>query len=341
MRHFSDSEILAFACDVASDTGEGFLAQAVLAQIAATESVCLYCDPIVERLRTVPLARDRLLPIYLALVILFSLLARRKCLLLNYVPIWNFMNAGLTRLGLRLGPVTGSVGVLPARPGRRERWVRGVLQRVLAVTAMKLLAPTKCYWAATPSVHDALSARIASPVVFGFPVAPHVRERCVTEKDYDFFFYSTNHPLKNHAAALALAERLAGAGYKVFCVGDGFSEASPLLTARSRLDEGEFNAILAGSRVFVSTSFEDAGITCLKALASGVPALCPRSSGMAVMVENDATWCFDDPYETDVVSSRATALLNSSESAAPIARLRFRRAKEAAAAAFAIWKSSL
>ncbi len=341
MRHFSDSGILAFACDVAPDTGEGFLAQAVLAQIAATESVTLYCDPIVERLRAVPFARDRLLPLYLGLVILVSLFARRKCLLLNYVPIWNFMNAGLTRLGLRLGPVTGSVGVVPARPGLRDRWVRGGLQRTLAVTTMKLLAPTRCYWAATPSVHGALSTRIASPVVFGFPVAPHVRERWATDKAHDFFLDSTGHPLKNHPAALALAKRLAEAGYKVFCVGDGFSAVSPLLTARSRLDESEFNAILAGSRVFVSTSFEDSGITCLKALASGVPAFCPRSSGMAVMVENDAAWCFDDPYETDVVASRAIELLNNSESAAPVARMRFQRAKQAAAEAFAFWKSSL
>jgi glycosyltransferase involved in cell wall biosynthesis len=343
MLSFRKVSIVVFVCDISQNSGEGFLAHAVIAKLSEQDDVQIriYNDQIIDWLRLYEFSRDRLLPIYLTFVIALHLLIHKHCLLLNYTPAWNFLNAVLTRFGLRLGPITGSVGVIPALAGKRQQLIRGALQNLMVRMAICLLPPNRFQWAATPTVYAVLVASGKFPVKFGFPFVPYVKAIPTIDKMYDFFFYSTTHPIKNHAATLLLVERLSKLGYRLCCVGDGFFDLDARLIAYDWLSENEFNMMLGASRVFVSTSFEDAGITALKALASGLPILCPQTSGMAVMAQNDPRWCFSDPCDTVAVCGQAIELLKTAESDARLARRRFSVLKDDANAAFLCWKATL
>lgn len=338
---FDDKSIVLFACDVSQHTGEGFLANAVLAKLPENRALYVYNDPIVTWLRLYSFARDRLLPLYLTWVIALHLLARKRCVLLNYTPAWNFINAALTRLGLRLGPITGSIGVIPELATNRQSWMRGTLQDCMVRMTCYLLPPDRLQWAATPTVRTVLSATSKFPVVFGFPSVLCVSASPAATKRFDYFFYSNAHPIKNHGASLLLAEQLARAGYRLCCIGDGFSDLRGDVTAYRRVDEAKFNSALAASKVFVSTSYEDAGITAIKALANGVPILCPQQSGMAVMAQGDPRWCYPNPYNTSEVFGRAVELLNESATDAQLAQQRFLALKADADNAFTSWERDI
>lgn len=297
------NKLHAFACDLRPDSGEGGLAAALLSCIQYNHQVVIYEDAVVRALRRQPLCRDRLLPIYLLVIMLSHLLRRKRVVLLNYVPIWNFMNAALARLGARLGPVTGSAFILPDRSTLGDRMKRLYLQRLMINIFLWFYPSERLIWAATPSVLAQLGRKRMPNVIFGFPMAGNVAMRRDTNKIFDIFIYSGHHPVKNHLTALAGLDFLSGTGYRICYVGPDFNTHNPLVSAFEWLAETEFDRLLSQSRLYLSFSSEDAGITGMKALASSVPVLCPANSGLAFMMMHDQDLCYTQPLQLEVINA--------------------------------------
>jgi len=337
----SSNKLYAFGCDFSPDTGEGFLANAILSHVQRTNDVVVYGDPVVRLLRRRPLSRDRLLPLYLFVVILGYLARNRRVLLLNYAAIWNFLNAALVRFGASLGPITGSVFIVPRSARLRDRVLRLYIQRILVGAFLRLYPRGRLVWAATPSVMAQFERAQMPRLTFGFPFAVHVVARNCADKKFDIFIYSGHHPIKNHSAALAAVSTLASANYKVCYVGPDFVGNGLSVTAFFNLPEALFNQYLGESRLYISFSFEDAGITGMKALAFGVPILCPARSGLAYMTAYDAEFCYDDPDALDDICDKAGHILSRPQDYSTRAALYFSRARSATAQSIEIWSNDL
>lgn len=295
-------------CDLSPETGEGFLANSLIELVGARYVVTVYTDRIVRALRSRPFLRDRVLPLYLFVVCLALRLGTHKVVLLNYVPIWNFLNAIMACCGVRLGPITGSVFVVPARAGLKELIMRLYLQRVLIMLSERLLPRRTFLWCATPSVFMQLQRAGLKNLDFGFPYLNNINPMTPMTKTFDLFIYSNAHPVKNHDAVRQFLTSPLTRGFNICYVGQEAETHHNVLSFRS-IPEENFNKLLARSRLYLTFSFEDAGITGFKALAYGIPVLCPRSSGLAFSVQYEEAYCFGDPYNVEDISSRAFSLL--------------------------------
>jgi hypothetical protein len=302
--------IYVVGCDLSPKTGEGFLANSLIELIQTRFSVAVYTDRFVLAFRLRPLLRARVLPLYLFAVCLALRLGRHRVVLLNYVPIWNFLNAVLARCGVRLAPITGSVFVVSARAGLRERLIRLYLQRVL-VTLSEWLLPRKSYlWCATPSVFLQLQHTGRQNLGFGFPYLNKIRPLPLPPmtKIFDLFIYSNVHPVKNHGAVRQFLNSTLTRNFNICYVGP-LVETHQNVSSFGSIPEGEFNKLLASSSVYLTFSFEDAGITGFKALAYDIPVLCPLSSGLAFSVQYDEAFCFADPYDVEDICNKSSYLL--------------------------------
>ena len=122
--------IIVLACDLSSTTGEGYLAQSILDLLQEKFLIKIYSDPMISYLRKHRIIRYRLLPVYILLICILNRIFRKKVILLNYVPIWNFLNGLLTLFGVLLGPITGSALILPAKPNFKDHMLRFYIQRI-------------------------------------------------------------------------------------------------------------------------------------------------------------------------------------------------------------------
>jgi len=296
------------SCDLSPETGEGFLANSLINLVRTRFAVSVYDDGIVRALRSRVLLRDRVLPLYLCLVCLALRLGGHKVVLLNYVPIWNVLNAILASCGVRLGPITGSALIVPARAGFRDRFIRLHLQRVLIGLSAWVLPRKNFFWCATPSVYEELHSAGLRDLSFGFPFLGKIGPAPMTPKSFDLFVYSNTHPLKNHEAVLQFLANASTRDFKICFIGVATRNYTNV-SAFSGVSEDEFNQLLARSRLYLTFSFEDAGITGFKALAYGIPLLCPRKSGLAFGINYEEPYCFADPYNSEDITSRALYLL--------------------------------
>lgn len=338
----SSNKLFVFGCDLRRSTGEGFLANALLEYLRCFCDVIVYDDPVVRVLCRTPLARDRLLPVYLFFVILAYRVLKRRVVLLNYAPIWNFLNAALVRLGAGIGPITGSVLVLPRRPTLLDRFLRVHLQRVFVKIFLVLYPREKLIWAATPSVMRRLKRENMSEAIFGFPFAAYIdAKKKFSEKKFDIFVYSGRHRIKNHEAALKAVRALSSKNYRVCYVGSDYAAPSSSVSVFESLPEDVFNQHLGQSRMYVSFSFEDSGITGLKALALGVPILCPYQSGLAHMIGNNNKFCYTDPYSIDEILKKSYDILGSSNDYGELAFQYFLGEKSATTKCLEDWLASL
>lgn len=296
-------------CDLSPETGEGFLALSLIELMRSCFDVTIYTDRFTQILSSFDLFRDRVLPFYLFIVCLTLRLFGYRVVLLNYVPIWNFLNALLAFCGVRLAPITGSVLITPARASFWERIKRLYLQRAL-IKIFELLLPRRTFfWCATPSVFLRLQNAGLRNLCFGFPYLNKIEPAPKMTKTFDLFIYSNSHPVKNHKAVIKFLSSQSSLGLKICYVGPPL-KTHPNVTSFSGVLEKDFNHLLACSRLYLTFSFEDAGITGFKALAYGIPVLCPRSSGLAFAVQYDVSNCFIDPYNIDDVLSKSIFLLS-------------------------------
>jgi glycosyltransferase involved in cell wall biosynthesis len=112
------------------------------------------------------------------------------------------------------------------------------------------------------------------------------------------------------------------------------------LVSFNAVPEEQFNALLSRSALYLSFSFEDAGITGLKALAFGVPILCPHQSGLAYAVEYRTENCYLDPFDFADITSLARNIL-SSQSDPDRYRRHFTDLKEKSNEAATAWLESM
>lgn len=300
--------IYVVCCDFSLNTGEGFLANSLIELVQTRFSVIVYNDKLVQVLRTRRLLLDRVLPLYLFVVCLALRLGRRRVVLLNYVPIWNFLNAILARCGVRLAPITGSVLVVPARASLMERFIRQYLQRVLITLSQWLLPRKQFFWCATPSVYLQLQHAGLQNLGFGFPYLNKIMPPPTMAKTFDLFIYSNAHPVKNHGSVRQFLVAPLTRNFNICYVGP-LVETHQNVSSFGSIPEEEFNKLLASSRVYLTFSFEDAGITGFKALAYDIPVLCPQSSGLAFSVQYDEAFCFADPYDVEDICNKSSYLL--------------------------------
>ena len=296
-------------CDLSPETGEGFLALSLIELMRSSLNVTIYNDRFIQILRSFALLRDRVLPLYLFAVCLTLRLLGCRVVLLNYVPIWNFLNAFLALCGVRLAPITGSVLVTPARASFGERIKRLYLQRVLIKIFERLLPQRTFFWCATPSVFIRLQNAGLRNLCFGFPYLNKIEPAPKMTKTFDLFIYSNAHPVKNHNAVIRFLSSQLTSGLKICYVGPAL-KTHQNVTSFSSVIEQDFNQLLARSRLYLTFSFEDAGITGFKALAYGIPVLCPKISGLAFAVQYNVSYCFVDPYNIDEIISKSIFLLD-------------------------------
>lgn len=295
-------------CDLSLETGEGFLAHSLIDLIQARFDIIIYNDLIVRQLCVVPVFRDRVLPIYLFIVCLMLRLYRRRVILLNYVPIWNFLNAILARCGVHLAPITGSVFIVPARASRRELIKRRYVQRILVALSGWLLPRDKFIWCATHSVYQQLNQAGFSKIGLGIPYLSRIKPFPYGEKNFDIFIYSGNHPIKNHDAVLQFLENPLSRNFTICYVGPPFN-FKPNVSCFNSISEQQFDILLSSARIYLTFSFEDSGITGFKALANSMPVMCPRRSGLAHATSYDEDYCFEDPYDSEILYHMASKLL--------------------------------
>jgi hypothetical protein len=201
---------------------------------------------------------------------------KRNVLYLNYVPLWNPMISLLALSGVKLGPITGSVGVLSLNPTYSEIFLRRYVQNGLVALTLILLPKNQVYWAATPSVWERMKPKFNSACLNGYPFLlsskpakfPRNWDEKRTEYKYDFFIYSKPHVLKNFDFSVSLARCLAVMGFKVVFIGSVL-EAHSNLSSHGQLPPKMFDQSLASSRAYLHLTSEDAGIACMKAMSLG------------------------------------------------------------------------
>jgi glycosyltransferase involved in cell wall biosynthesis len=296
-------KLFAIGCDVSALTGEGFLALSLIELLQSRFEVVVYSDPLIRLLRRHPLLRDRVLPLYIWLVCCVLRLLGQRVVLLNYVPIWNFLNALLARMGVRLAAMTGSVLMLPAKANWRMRLQRLHVQKLLMVLTIRLLPKHYLMWCATPSVYQALQQADVQPLYFAFAFLQSIQIQPPVIAEYDVFIYSSTHAIKNHAAVEAWLQESASSGLRVCYVGPALLKNYAHVQVCTRLDENAFNEMLARAALYLSFSHEDAGITGIKALAFGVPVVCAYQSGLAYVLDYSHVSCYTDPFNaTDILN---------------------------------------
>lgn len=334
-------QIHAIACDLSPETGEGFLALSLIDLMRTRFDVKIYTDCVVRRLRSNPLLRDRVLPIYLFCVCLVLRIRRHKVALLNYVPIWNFLNAFLARCGVRLAPMTGSALIVPARASIGERLKRKYFQKLFIMATERLLPVRTLLWCATPSVYLELQRAGLRNLYFGFPYLNKIQPVAPVVPVYDIFIYSGTHPIKNHEAVRQFLAHPIARQFKICYVGPTTGENCLGVDFYRAIPEDEFNLLLAKSRLYVTFSYEDAGITGFKALSYGIPVLCPRTSGLAYAIEYDESYCYPDPYDTMEILNRIVYLLSNPQAACRDLTQTYHQLKEKSRISSATWLSSL
>ena len=303
------SRLYILGCDLRLDTGEGFLANSIISELKSSHDVLVYEDPIIHFLRMSNFARDRIQPIYIFFVGLLLLVRKKKVVVVNYIPIWNFLNSLLVRFGAQIGPVTGSVGIVPKESNFFDKFCREYLQVTLIHFFLKLCPREIFLWAATPSVMCQFQEYKFRNLAFAFPFASYIEELEVSDKKFDIFIYSSNHPIKNHPAMLRALDILRADNYSICYVGPSLERSYEGVTCYSNLSESEFNRHLASSKLYISFSNEDAGITGMKALAYGLPVLCPLQSGLSFMTSFDQSYTYNDPYDSLEIANKANYLL--------------------------------
>ncbi len=274
MPHKTASKINVVACDLGGLTGEASLAQSLIDGLTRSGFVLnVYSPNDKNRIFKAAIFKRRFVHLYGFFVALFlTVFSSRKTVYLNYTPLWNPLVALLCRFGVTLGPITGSIGILPVEPTFGDRFLRGVFQRVLVWISLRVLPRDRYYWAATPSVFRAMESDGYKNLNFGFPFYLNVEGsleltasvRGHHDRNVDFFIYSKKHPLKNWDATCRIAENLCELGHSVAFVGCVDFEHTKLFNL-NQVGVGHFAKLIAGAECFLSLTSEDAGIACMTA----------------------------------------------------------------------------
>ena len=306
LKHYTKTCINVVACDAHGKTGEASLAKSIMLALEERgATIDLYTPNRTTWITNTAVFKRRLAHFYGFFVAAFlALFSRKKTIYVNYVPLWNPLVAILARLGVVLGPLTGSVGITPLEPTWRDQFLRGFLQRKLALFTLWLLPKRRYYWAATPSVYEVMRFNGFENVGRGFPF--YLTENFVskTNRDYkdittnSFFIYCKNHPLKNWKFTNKVAQHLCKLGFRVTLIGHANFDHKNLHNL-NMVTEDEFNSHILSSECFLCLTSEDAGIACMTADLYRKPII--YLSRTAAQHISDPCRSKDLEYDKDVV----------------------------------------
>lgn len=263
-------------------TGEGQLADMILKEMRKQNNldVVISCGPREYRSN---IFQKYVLPQLILLRAMMNKLRKshEKTLFINYCPIWNPFIALAVRSGITVGPLTGSLLDFSEVPIDGVGFIRRRILPMLTRITLTLLPKEQVYWAATNSVYKSLVSKGLNAYLVPIGVLS-VRGRCHTgcvNKEYDFFFYSKNHSMKDHTNVVNFAVKLSKLGYKCILVGEKVQYQKGLKSF-DKVSAEAFRQLLQDSKCFMHLSFEDGGIAPYQALAIGLPIITHEYSSL-------------------------------------------------------------
>lgn len=346
MKLVEKNVVYVVACILDGDTGEGFLALSLMKILSENFEVKVAHGKKNSLFNRHKFLRDRIQPIYVFFVCLIFRSLQRKVVLLNYIPVWNFMNGILTRFGVNIGPITGQVSKVGLEPSMREIFFRLHLQLAFIKLNKLLINKKITIWCATPSVYKSLKPSIPN-CVFGFPYLNLIYETQIfnslnSNKEYDIFIYSGPHPIKNNDYMLRFVEFYTkNSDAKVCIVGSNIEQKLPNVDCFDCISQDQFDTSLLNSKVYLSFSHEDAGIVTFKAMAWGLNILLPTNSGIGNEIKHIANSTFTDLDTFDDIALKINFLRENDRFAGdPISEF-FRQSKMTSFRSSSIWLSQV
>ena len=222
----------------------------------------------------------------------------RHIVVLNYLPLWNFLFFLTVPRWVKIAPITGGGAVnmlhlhLSQSTGILTRFTRNIFIPILYKISILLIKARRLQVVpATLAVADALGFHDQRSRFIETDVAPFVaaeQPKQPSECHYDFITYVGPHPLKNLALTLDVATRLATQGHRIAIIGNigNIGNNDKLHENISCFQDVTREAIfdmMQQSRMALSLSLEQAGFFTFEASAFGLPVLCLPKSGGAVL----------------------------------------------------------
>lgn len=277
-------EVLLIACDRSPNTGEGRLFLSIVDELKAKRSIKIYGDGFSLYLESNKFLQDRVLPIYLFFIALLGTIKYEKVYFINYAPLWAWWLGILERAGVIIGPITGSIDAKVFKKNTASLIKRGVLQKMMCWLHLLILDKSRFKWAATKSVQQYLKSKGVMSACYSPPAMLRIEEKMHHHHPrlYDIFIYTSYHEIKNNEFANGVIKKIAiETDLKILYVGPDIEKYSsfPQVIAFNALGERDFDSLLSASKCYLTVSFEDAGITFLKALSFGVNVVCKSGVG--------------------------------------------------------------
>lgn len=285
---------LLIACDQSPDTGEGKLFLSIANELSKQSEIKIYSDIFTSYFEKIKFLQDRVLPIYLFFVAMLMRIKYEKVYFINYAPLWAWWLGVLDRTGVIIGPITGTISAVPFEKDILSLFVRGWVQKFMCRLHVRILDKKKFKWAATRSAEKFLRSHGLKNVLYAPPpmLQIHEYEKYQKTHKFDLFVYSSRHAIKNNDFLNRVMEFLIKeTELNIVYIGPDAERYStaPKVESFSSLREKEFDQLLLESRCYLTVSFEDAGITFLKALSFGLNVVCKSGVGFCVP---DCQSCF-------------------------------------------------
>jgi hypothetical protein len=286
MKHdYCQDTLIILACDLSNDTGEGRLACSLLDAFSSKQlNFTVYKDFITKTLSKNAHARDRFLPIYLVIIAIILSVKRKKVVYLNYCPIWNPSIFLLTNIGVLLGPITGSHGLVPEKKQTISSLLRKRLLPLLSYLSVKVCDNLQTYWTATPTVSSYLNKhRIRNDCGRPFLMDHSFRSDTLSllSVKYDIFIYATKHPMKNYNELMEMVSKKIDNNLKICWVGQCKLQQTNIEN-HSKVSSQKFFELLSQSSTYLTLSYEDAGIAAFQAINLRKPLLFPIESPLSL-----------------------------------------------------------
>lgn len=236
-------------------------------------------------------------------------------MILNFIPLWNFLFFLVVPKNVELGPVTGGgVICLKHLGGSKSQRLRSHIARNYAIPFLYSLSTAIIYARAlkikpaTPGVAKALGIKEPTPRIIEVDARPfHVPQKTTVpiKLQTDLLCYVGDHPLKNTSLTIELINQLAKADIRISVIGALGREYTldEDITHYIEISHDAVFGLLRNTKAVLSLSLEQAGFFTYEAAALGRRVLCLPESGAAslpgaiTLIEKDSALSVDILYQ--------------------------------------------